>query len=263
MPSTTVNIKKSPRSPSISLKDAIERALRAYDRERLHEAPTEVVAQNIGYKNANSGTALSAIASLRYFGLLSRPRNGFLAVTREVETLKFAPTESQKQALLISFLTKPPLYQDLLKKYVSGLPSDATLKYELIERGFIPAAAETALTAFKESVEFAKYFQLNNESNETTEDEEEVSPTNEAQVGTTSSTISTPSSPSIAGTGISPIQPTASTQEHTSEHDQIPVRLSGGRRAWLMIPSPFYQADKQRLKAQIDLLLAEDEDEIN
>jgi hypothetical protein len=41
--------------------------------------------------------------------------------------------------------------------------------------------------------------------------------------------------------------------------DKIPVRLSGGRRAWLIIPTPFFESDKARLKAQIDLLLSEDE----
>jgi len=40
--------------------------------------------------------------------------------------------------------------------------------------------------------------------------------------------------------------------------DKIPVRLSEGRKAWLVIPTPFYEADKLRLKAQIDLLLTED-----
>ncbi|MEY4210523.1 MAG: hypothetical protein RLZ92_903, partial [Pseudomonadota bacterium] len=44
--------------------------------------------------------------------------------------------------------------------------------------------------------------------------------------------------------------------------DKIPVRLFGGRRAWLHIPTPFYEADKSRLKAQIDLLITE-EDELN
>ena len=43
--------------------------------------------------------------------------------------------------------------------------------------------------------------------------------------------------------------------------DRIPVRLAGGRRAWLEIPTPFYAADKLRLKAQIDLLLTEEEEE--
>ena len=44
------------------------------------------------------------------------------------------------------------------------------------------------------------------------------------------------------------------------ELDRIPVRLPGGRRAWLSIPTPFYAADKERLKAQIDLLLTEEDE---
>lgn len=247
----------------MSLKEALERTMRAYDRERLHEAPTDVVAQNIGYKNANSGAALSAIASLRYFGLLIRPRNGFLAVSKELESFKFAPNEVQKQALLINFLTKPPLYEDLLKKYVSGLPSDATLKYELIERGFIPAGAETVLAAFKESVEFTKYFQRNNESERLVEDDDELSLPDASSTNTSSSIATTQPPSSSIITGAPSASPAAFLPEATEEHDRIPVRLSGGRRAWLMIPTPFYQADKQRLKAQIDLLLAEDEEEVN
>lgn len=39
--------------------------------------------------------------------------------------------------------------------------------------------------------------------------------------------------------------------------DKNPVRLTGGRKAWLIVPTPFYEADKSRLKAQIDLLLTE------
>lgn len=48
--------------------------------------------------------------------------------------------------------------------------------------------------------------------------------------------------------------------EVSASYDRIPVRLSAGRKAWLEIPTPFYAADKARLKAQIDLLLAEDEE---
>lgn len=245
--------KKSPRAPSISLKDALDRAIKAYDRERLHEAPTEVVAQNIGYKNANSGTSLSAIASMRYFGLLARPKNGFLAVTKDVETFRYAPSEIQRQALLLQFLTSPPLYDELLKKYATGLPSDATLKYELIQRGFIPAAAENALTAFKQSVEFARFFEaapvalVADELDEDTAEEPEVltepaKPKTQAQRSQSDVTFDMP------------------VETIVETIDKIPVRLPGGRRAWLMIPTPFFKADKARLKAHIDLLLAEDEE---
>lgn len=51
----------------------------------------------------------------------------------------------------------------------------------------------------------------------------------------------------------------AASSDADAGHDRIPVRLQGGRRAWLWIPTVFYESDKQRLKAQIDLLLTEDE----
>src|SRR5205814_1139396 len=105
---------------------------------------TDVVAQNIGYKSANNGAALAALASLRYFGLLERPKDGFLAVTKDVEAFKFAPDERMKRSLLLGFLRRPQLYAELLEKYDSGLPSDANLRYELIQRGFTPASAESA-----------------------------------------------------------------------------------------------------------------------
>lgn len=40
--------KKSPRAPSIPLDEAIEKALKVYEKERLHPSPTDVVAQHMG-----------------------------------------------------------------------------------------------------------------------------------------------------------------------------------------------------------------------
>ena len=102
--------KKSPRAPTMPLDEALDRTLRAYDRERLHPTPTDVFAKNIGYRGANSVTALTALASLRYFSLVDRPSDGMLAITKAVEAYKFAPSEDQKRALLISFLKAPVLY---------------------------------------------------------------------------------------------------------------------------------------------------------
>lgn len=254
----TISRKKSPRAPSLSLDDALSKALIAYDRDRLHAGPTEVVAQNIGYKSANNGTALSALASLRYFGLLERPREGFLSVTKEVETYKFAPNEDLRRATLIGFLRRPQLYAELLEKFESGLPSDANLKFELIQRGFAPQAAEAVLAAFKRSVDFAKYF-------------ESVSNPDHAAEYSDSSDGAAPS-PSMTTNVRQTITPEEQRSYHTdspppsepddkSRLDRIPVRLPGGRRAWLVIPTPFFSTDKDRLKAQIDLLLTEEDEQ--
>jgi hypothetical protein len=250
MADVNVPRKKSPRAPTIPLDEAIERVMKAYDKERLHPAPTDVVAQNLGYKGASSGSALAAMASLRYYGLLERPSDGLLAVTKDVEALKFAPEESLKRSLIIGFLRRPALFAELLEKYSTGLPSDANLKYDLIQRGFLPATASEVVSVFRRSADFARYFDNGgvDPSGEADASEQEPPPSRVTPEARESA------QPSVAR---------ASTPEvpDEGEYDRIPVRLKGARRAWLVIPTPFFAADKLRLKAQIDLLLTEDDED--
>jgi hypothetical protein len=239
--------KKSPRAPTLSLDDAIKRVAKVYEKEKRNAAPSDVIAQDLGYKSANNGTALQAIASLRYYGLLERPREGFMAVTKEFESYTYAPTDALRHDLLLKWLSTPPVFNALLKKFADGLPSDATLKFDLIEQGFIPASAETLLPVFKRSVAFVE--QTTGRSlfgaevalpelaiNQPYQEEAQQSPRT-AQVDS-----------SIAD------------DDENDESDKIPVRLSKGRRAWLIIPSPFFERDKERLKSHIDLLLTDDEE---
>lgn len=243
--------KKSPRAPSMTLNDALDRVLKVYEHERLHPAPIEVIAAGMGYKSANNGSALAAIASLRYYGLLERPKDGFLAVTKNVELYKFTPSDSKRKALLNDFLKSPPLYAELLEQYSSGLPSDATLVYELIQRGFIPSAAESALSCFKQSVQFAAYFEQRATQAIPQAEDDLYEPESDSAP---SSLVNVEATKPASSKSMAPVY----TEE--PELDRYPVRLPGGRKAWLLIPTQFYEADKLRLKAQIDLLLAEDEE---
>lgn len=240
--------KKSPRAPSLSLDDAIERVMRVYDRERRHPAPTDVVAQHLGYKSANNGTALAALASLRSYGLLEKAGDGKLAVPREVEDYRFTPDESMKAALRKRWLETPTVFRDLLQKYGSGLPSDATLRFDLVGRGFSPASAETTLRIFKKSIAFSGV-------------REDLQP----EAATNAPNAIEESSSSTGSKGAAPVAvshaPVSEGDAPTqSGLDRIPVRLSGGRRAWVEVPTPFFSADKGRLKAQIDLLLTDDDE---
>jgi hypothetical protein len=234
----------------MALDEAIDRAMRAYDKDRLHPSPTEVVARNLGYKGINNGSALSALASLRYFGLLERPSDGTLAVTKDVETYKFAPDPVQKQAVLERFLKSPSLYADLLEKFPGGLPSDGNLRYDLIQRGFTAQTADMALAAFRRSVDFVGHFSTQRAVGAPASD-----PKPEIEEGAPAS----PANPAGLAQRPAP-QPTLPTDTE-DVLDRIPVRLPGGRRAWLLIPTPFFDGDKVRLKAQIDLLLTQDEEE--
>ena len=258
----------------MALDEAIDRVQKAYGKERLHSAPTDVVAQNLGYKGANNGAAMSALASLRYYGLLERPQEGYLAVTKDFEHFKFAPDEPHRKELLVSFLRKPQLFADLLEKYENGLPSDANLRFELIQRGFSPPAAEGALVNFRRSVEYVGASAAEVEglahldSPKKSQEVAEVAPLPTVELkakGRPRLYNALLASPEI--TGVSNERRQGQTNElqlsgeSSEEHaDRIPIRLPGGRRAWLVIPTPFFEADKSRLKAQIDLLLTEDDE---
>ena len=234
--------KKSPRAPSVPLDEAVERAIKIYETERRHAAPTDVIAQSLGYKSANNGTALSMIASLRYYGLLEKTQAGKLAVSKDVESYHFAPNEALRRELRTKWLLTPNVFREILENCVGALPSDASLRYDLIQREFAPAAAEYALSVLKKSVDFARYFE--NASRELPDKDSPVAPVITAPTEVQEDLDLSPP--------VSPVIPNPA-------HDRIPVRLSGGRRAWLEIPTPFYAADKKRLIAQIDLLLTEDE----
>jgi hypothetical protein len=259
--------KKSPRAPSISLDEALDKALKVYEKERLNAAPSDVVAQGMGYKDANNGRALGAIASVRYYGLMERRSDGRLAVTKEVENYKYAPSEDMRRAYLRRFVTAPAVFAELFEKYSSGLPSDGNLRYELIQRDFLPATAESLVGVLRRSAEFAKLYEQEEDDSvkptafhvEGEEPDHSVEMLTGNPVPAASSTSLIASSATFAqqqGPGHTPRE-----DELVDEHDRIPVRLSGGRRAWLLIPSIFREADKLRLKAQIDLLLTEDGEE--
>lgn len=242
--------KKSPRSPSIPLDDAISKAVKIYEKERRHAAPTEVIAQDAGYKSANNGAALAVLASLRYYGLLERPREGHLAVSKDVETYMYTPSEEIKRDLLHKWMRSPPTFLEIIEKYGDGLPSDATLRFDLISQGFSPSAAEALIVVFKKSADFAGLYARAG-ARSTPElplnDESPPSPAKDESDDyyRSSNELAPKLAPALLGA--------------EAESDRIPVRLREGRRAWLIIPSPFYEADKQRLKAQIDLLLTDED----
>ncbi|WP_448103138.1 hypothetical protein [Luteibacter jiangsuensis] len=170
-----------------------------------------------------------------------------LAVTKDVESYKYSPDEEMKRSLLHGFLRSPPLFAELLDKYSGGLPSDANLRYELIQRGFSPSGAESVLAAFRRSVEFSSFFDTRHGV-----EADLGSPLPESQA----IRMGKPQPQTIYQTS-APVP----VEEGDEDSDRIPVRLPGGRKAWLVIPTRFFASDKDRLKAQIDLLLTAEDDE--
>lgn len=259
----TVVRKKSPRAPSMALDDAIERAIRIYDKETRHSVPVDVAAGHLGYKDAGNGAAMAALATLRYYALIERPKDGFLNVCKEVEAFKYAPKDETRRELVKAWLKNPPIFAELLDQYPGGLPSDGTIKYDLIQKGFNPGAADSCLSAFRRSVEFARFYE---DATIAAEPMVEDVPSSDAPdqpvvVYQAPQTISTPTTMPGNAASAQIAQPRTNAGDHATEMDRIPVRLGGGRRAWIEVPSPLYKADKDRLIAQIGLLLTDDEED--
>lgn len=251
--------KRSPRAPLISLREAVDRATKVYEKEGRHPASADIVAQHLGYKSADNGAAKQALAALGYYGLIERPSEGMLAVTKNVEEYKFAPSEQLRTEILRKWLVTPSVFAELLDKFPDRLPSDASLKFELIQKGFNPATADECLTAFLESVQYVESESPQRGSSSV----EAPVPAHASDAGLTAA-ADRPSveAPARAGEPSTWTSSPATSRDVLEEEnsDRIPVRLAGGRRAWLVIPSPFYAADKRRLISQIELLLSDDEE---
>ena len=270
---------RSPRAPSLSLPKALEKALKIYAKERKNAVPLEVAAQDMGYSNASNGAAMQAMASLRYFGLLERPKTGHLAISRDVEQYQFAPDEVLKSQLRKKWMRTPAAFKAILQQFPEHMPSDANLRFTLINQGFSPATAVAFVEAFQESAVFAEIYSEVSDA----PDNPELSA--EALVDQDHATLSSQANSTFAaqsdpGRTDAQLQhnrhdlqqiershapsmsvanaPQMTAQPSFGDADQIPVRLSNGRKAWLIVPVPLYEHDKIRLKAQIDLLLADE-----
>lgn len=242
-----VQRKKSPRAPSLSLENAIARAGKIYAKDRRHPVPSDIAAQALGYSGANNGAALGALASLRYFGLVERPKDGFLSVTKEYESYQFAPNAQLKRDLARKWLRTPPLFADLLEKFQDGLPSDATVRFDLIQRGFSPASADAVVLVFKESVAFVRQLEVDTATDDRVDESDTLPEQSSLQRSNSSAPIAARDTPVIGPNAI------------VEGYDTIPIRLPNRRRAWLVVPVDLASSDKDRIKAQVDLLFTDDD----
>ncbi|MTI73781.1 MAG: hypothetical protein FH747_09015 [Stenotrophomonas sp.] len=249
-------ITRSPRAPSFTLEDSVKNAIALYEANGKHAIPSDVAAKALGYSGANNGSAARALASLKNFGLLISNNKGDVAVSPDVETYRYAPDEEHRRDLLIHWLRSPKVYSELLDEYHDRLPSDQVIRYRLIKMGFLPSAAEESLKNFRASVDYANYYSPR----------DEYPPLNIEQELDLPPTHSAPP-PSIIFPPIPTQLPPAdqkrefpTPQAASAEFDRIPVRLSKGRRAWIEIPNPLYEADKALIKSQIDLILTDDDE---
>ncbi len=147
---------RSPRYPGIPLDLAIQRAHALYEHEHKNWAPIASIQEHWGFK-PNTGPSNVAVAALRQFGLLEadglgeRRRARLTSLALEIILAEGSPRKFIRQAALA-----PEIHRDLWERFGGHLPSDATLRRELvIERHFTQNGAQDFISQFRKTVTFA------------------------------------------------------------------------------------------------------------
>lgn len=247
---------RSPNYPLQPLEWAVETGLKLLEKEGVNAVPADVIASHLGYKDATNGRALRVLANLKTFGIVQKVAGGKLAVSKEVQRFKLHPNDADRAALIHQWLKKPLLFSKLIEKYDGNLPSDRALVFELVdEYGFLEPAAQSAIEVFRASLHYAERFSAATKDDVAHEDvvEDELQGIEDA---VTPQAKQPPApAPSQLGNAFQ-LSPVPAVREGV----RYPIRLAGGRMAWIDVPDPFYEADKKRLQAQLEIIGTVDED---
>jgi hypothetical protein len=150
---------RSPGYPAIDLGAAIERARQVFRAEGRNSAPVNAALADWGY-SPGSGAGNVTLAALKKFGLLQEEGSGtqrrvrltdeaFRIVTDEREV------SPERDDLVRLAALKPKIYGELFSLYNGRLPSDATMRTDLRQRGFTERALDEFIPEFKRTLAFA------------------------------------------------------------------------------------------------------------
>ncbi|HEX4493412.1 MAG TPA: hypothetical protein VH914_19570 [Acidimicrobiia bacterium] len=155
---------RSPSYPGINLETAISRAQKLYAEEGRNAAPMGAITGHWGYTSPKTGPAAVTYAALKKFGLLGENGRGDERMGKLTDLaldIILNPDQSAQARAIRSAALTPPIHTELWEKHKEhGLPSDDSLRYELVRnRGFTESGAAEFIREFRDTVSFAQLTQ--------------------------------------------------------------------------------------------------------
>jgi len=147
---------RSPNYPYVGLRQAVERVRKLYEKDGKAGAPPEIAAVHIGFGKPH-GEAMSVLAALKKFGLVSES-NGRLAPTqRALEIINLSEADIRRRQAIQDAVMEPAIYRELIEQHrESGWPSNDVLASELVTyRNFNPNAVNAFVEELKDSLQFS------------------------------------------------------------------------------------------------------------
>jgi hypothetical protein len=147
---------RSPAYPTIGLKEAVQRVAKLYEEDGKAGAPPEIAAVHIGFSKPH-GQAMSALAALKKFGLLSESNGRLCPSQRSIEIINLPASDPRKKKALRDAVVSPDIYRELIEAHKqSGWPKNDVLESELITyRNFNPNSVKGFVSDLMDSLEFA------------------------------------------------------------------------------------------------------------
>jgi hypothetical protein len=233
---------RSPKWPSLTFKEALDKAKLIYEHEHRAATTPAVIYQHLGFKK-KTGPAGRTLSALGQYGLLDKKEKGSYAVSDKAFRLFHLPEDSPERGQIQRDLAlRPALFKEIIAKYkATGLPSDSTLKsYLVLDRGFNANTVEPFLKVFQAAISIAKpfdgtYTPPDPEEEDEEEEEEELDgfdPPEEQPRG--KSALPPPPPPPAKG------------------QLPFPLYLSKSQKAMLYVPSAMTAKEFELLKKQIE-----------
>lgn len=140
---------RSPNYPAHSLTNSIEFARSVYSKEKMGDAPAEVVATAMGHDSLN-GAARAKIASMRQYGLLEG-RADKLHLTDLAFRILHAPEANEVATAMGEAAYTPSLFAEIRSSKPDA--SDQAIDYWLRrEKGFSADGAAKAVKAYRDTI---------------------------------------------------------------------------------------------------------------
>lgn len=146
---------RSPNYPGISLKEAVERIRKLYRADGVAPSIRDAALKNMGFEKF-TGDAGRALSALRSFGLIQEIDGRLKLTPRAIDIVAREDSDPKHKAAIADAALSPAIYKQLLRDYPQGLPSDTTLKSELIAgKGFNPKAVDEFVRDFRTTLQFS------------------------------------------------------------------------------------------------------------
>jgi hypothetical protein len=149
-----VTRKRSPKYPSVGLREAVDLIQKLWGKEKRTSVPPEVIATAWGYKGI-SGPVRSKIGSVRQYGLLEKDSNGLHLSDLAMDIVAHPQNSKEHLDALQKAALNPELFSRVYSSHKEA--SDEALRAYLIKHeGFNERAMRNFILAYRDAFSLAK-----------------------------------------------------------------------------------------------------------